>query len=79
MKETRATFTIPTATLERFRSSVPEGRQSEVVAQMLEAEAERREAVLIAACDTVNSDPEMAAIEADFDALPDTLDEPWAS
>jgi hypothetical protein len=63
--------------LERFLSAVPESRLSEVVAEMMRVEADRREAALIAACDFVNADPEMAALEADFQALPDTMEEPW--
>jgi hypothetical protein len=76
-EEAQATFTVPRQTLERFLSAVPENRLGEVVAEMMRAEADRREAALIAACETVNADPEMAALEADFQALPDTMDEPW--
>jgi len=75
--EAQATFTVPRRTLERFLSAVPENRVGEVVAGLMRAEADRREAALIAACEIVNADPEMVALEADFQALPDTMEEPW--
>ncbi len=40
------------------------------------AERERR---LIRSCAVANEDPEVQQIEREFDALPDTVSEPWMS
>ncbi len=76
-KRVRATFTVPEETFRQFVQYVPERQRSRIIAELMESEIRRRDAELAAACDIVNADPEMAALEADFQALPDTMEEPW--
>ena len=75
--KTRQTFTLPVEVFKRFAALVPEGTRSSVVSTLLDAEAARREKALAGACDVANADAELLAIEKDFQALEDTVSEPW--
>lgn len=76
-EEKLATFAVPGDVLDRFLASVPEESRDPIVADLMRAEVERREAALIAACETANADPEAAAVEADFQAFDTPMAEPW--
>lgn len=75
----RQTFTLPKETFRRFAALVPEGKRSAVIAKLIEDEASRRERGLAQACDAANRDANLAALEADFQALEDTVSEVWDS
>ncbi len=79
------TFTIPDEVATPFLREVPAARRSEVVAEALRKTLasrktkQERDAELIAACDALNADPDIAQLEKDMDTLSgDGLDEyPW--
>jgi len=76
-KKVRQTFTLPEAVFERFASLVPEGKRSALVAELLEQEAARREKALVEACLAANQDIELTTVERDFQALEDTVTQPF--
>jgi len=73
----RQTFTLPIEVFKRFAALVPEGKRSSIVASLLESETVRREQALARACDAANADAELRSLETDFQALEDTVSEPW--
>lgn len=73
----RQTFTLPEDVFRRFSALVPEGQRSAVVALLIEREARRREQALARACDAANESAGLAALEAEFQSLEDTVGEPW--
>ena len=79
----KMTFTIPDEIATSFLREVPAARRSEVVAEALKKTLALRkteqDADLIAACDALNVDPDIAQLEKDMDTLSgDGLDEyPW--
>lgn len=75
MKKTRQTFTVPEDIFQRFAAVVPSRTRSAIVSQLLEEEARRREMTLAAACDAANADAGLTELEADFQALEDTVTE----
>lgn len=77
MKKTRQTFTVPEDIFQRFAAVVPSRTRSAIVSKLLEAEAKRRERMLAVACDTANANAGLTELEADFQALEDTVDEPF--
>jgi hypothetical protein len=76
-KKTRQTFTLPEDTFLRFASVVPEGKRSSTVARLLEEEAKRQEDVLARACQAANKNTGLHKLEKDFQALEDTVLEPF--
>ena len=73
------TFDIPDEVADRFSSEVPASEQSVLVTKLLRQVSRPRltEEQWAAACEAANRDPEMQQIQADFDALPDTMTEAW--
>ena len=76
-KKIRQTFTLPEAVFLRFASVVPEGKRSALVAELLDQEALRREKALVESCLSANQDAALSELEADFEALEDTVREPF--
>ena len=56
----RVAFSIPDATAQRFRASVPSRRRSQVVTRLIEEELARRDDALAAACRAANADAALA-------------------
>ncbi|MBI4534301.1 MAG: hypothetical protein HY711_10195 [Candidatus Melainabacteria bacterium] len=77
MKKIRLTFTVPEDIFQRFATVVPSRTRSAIVSTLLEEEAKRREMTLAAACDAANADAGLAELEADFQALENTVSEPF--
>jgi hypothetical protein len=71
--KTHQTFTLFIEVFKRFAAIVPGGKRSAVVAMLLESEASRCKQALARACDAVNVNAELITIEADFQALEDTV------
>jgi hypothetical protein len=71
------TFTIPEDLALQFVRRVPARERSRYLADALSEKLTARERVLIEACKTANSDPEVRAIEKEFDAITDEAAEPW--
>jgi hypothetical protein len=77
MKRTRQTFTLPEDVFRRFAALVPGGQRSAVIAMLLEKETSRREQSLIQACEAANKESCLTQLEQDFQALEDTIGEPF--
>ncbi len=77
MAAIKMTFSVPKELAQRFVRQVPARDRSRYVSAALEQSLRRKEAELIRACRLVNADPEVAAIEAEMDALEDRVAEPW--
>jgi len=77
MKKTRQTFTVPEDIFQRFAAVVPSRNRSAIVSKLLDEEASRRESTLAAACDAANKSAGLAELEAEFQALENTVSEPF--
>jgi hypothetical protein len=71
------TFTIPEDLALQFVRRVPARERSRYLADALSEKLTARERVLIEACKTANKDPEVRAIEKEFDAITDEAAELW--
>jgi hypothetical protein len=77
MPSRKMTFTLPEEVAISFLRKVGPSRRSKYVAEAIEAKLREREEMLKAACLAANEDPETREIQAEFDALPDTMTEEW--
>ena len=77
MAAIKMTFSVPKELAQRFLQQVPARERSRYVSVALEQSLRRREAELIRDCRLANADPEVAAIEAEMEALADPVAEPW--
>lgn len=71
------TFTLPEELAAEFTRSIGSSRRSQYVAEALGARLRQRDEMLKEACLAANNDPETRQIEAEFDALPDSIMEEW--
>jgi hypothetical protein len=72
------TFTLPDELALQLVRRVPARERSRYVAAALSEKLSARDRVLIDACKAANNDPEVRAIEKEFDAITDEAAEPWA-
>lgn len=77
MAAIKMTFSLPEELAQRFLRQVPSRERSKYVSEALSARLRRQQASLIRACQLANQDPQVAAIEAEMDALEDGVEEPW--
>ncbi len=77
MATRKMTFTIPEDLALQFVRRVPARERSRYLADALSEKLTAREKALIEACKIANSDPEVRAIEKEFDAITDEAAEPW--
>src|SRR5260370_12057107 len=77
MATRKMTFTLPEDLASQFVRRVPARERSRYLADALSEKLTARDRVLIDACRTANSDPEVRAIEKEFDAITDEASEPW--
>lgn len=75
----KMTFTVPEDIANRFLRRVPARERSRYVAQALADKLSEREHQLIRACELANDDPDIRAIEEEFDALPSDITEQWST
>jgi len=76
MPARKITITVPEAIAARFLRVVPSQQRSEWVAEAMERKLRARDEQLIAACEALNADPDIAELERDMEALSgDGLDE----
>lgn len=73
----KMTFTIPEELALQFVRRVPARERSKYLANALSEKLTARDRALMEACKTANSDPEVRAIEKEFDAITDEAAEPW--
>jgi len=72
------TFTLPEELAVRFARKVPARQRSRYLAEALVQKLAERERQLMRACEIANHDPEVRAIENEFDSLPGEIAEPWS-
>jgi hypothetical protein len=71
------TFTLPEDLALQFVRRVPARERSRYLADALSEKLTARDRLLIEACRTANGDPEVRAIEKEFDAITDEASESW--
>ena len=77
MATRKMTFTLPEDLVLQFVRHVPARERSKYLAAALNEKLSARERLLVEACRTANNDPEVRAIEKEFDAITDEAGEPW--
>jgi len=70
------TFTLPSDLADQFVRSVAPRQRSRYLAQALAQKLQERERKLVRACEIANRDPEVKAIEKEFDAISEGFREP---
>jgi len=73
------TFTLPEDLARQFVRRVPARERSRYLAEALHEKLSARDRLLLEACQVANSDPEVRAIEKEFDAITEEASEPWPS
>jgi len=71
------TFSIPEEVAGRLVERVPAPDRSRYVSEAIAERLRRGEDALVRACETANRDPDVIAIEEEFDGLPEKISEPW--
>lgn len=71
------TFTLPEELARRFVHRVPARERSRYLAEALNEKLSARDRLLLEACLAANSDPEVRAIEKEFEAIAGEAAEPW--
>ena len=71
------TFTLPEELARQFVRRVPARERSRYLSEALHARLSERDQLLLQACVAANNDPEVRAIEEEFDAITDEAAEPW--
>jgi Arc/MetJ family transcription regulator len=70
------TFTLPEDLAAQLLRRVPARHRSRYVSEALGAKLRERADRLLLACELANADPDILAIEREWDALPDEVKEP---
>ncbi|HLH17026.1 MAG TPA: hypothetical protein VKX45_07385 [Bryobacteraceae bacterium] len=73
------TFTLPDDVACALLKRVPARDRSRYVSEAIAAKLDERRQRLIRACDAANADADVLAIEREWDALDDPIEEPWVS
>jgi hypothetical protein len=79
MATRKMTFTLPEDLAVQFVRRIPARQRSQYLAEALHEKLSARDRLLVEACRTANNDPEVRAIEKEFDALTDEGAESWSS
>jgi metal-responsive CopG/Arc/MetJ family transcriptional regulator len=77
MATRKMTFTLPADLADQFVRKVAPRSRSRYLAQALAQKLQERDQQLIRACEVANRDPEVQAIEKEFDAISEEFHEPW--
>ena len=77
MASRKMTFTIPEDIAGQLLKRVPARDRSRYVSEAITASLRQREQQLIRACEIANLDPDVQAIEREWDALSEDIPEPW--
>src|SRR5438067_1516218 len=79
MATRKLTFTLPETLAVQFANKIPPRHRSQYVAEALREKLAQRDRELIRACEIANRDPEVRAIEEEFDAISSDITEAWQS
>jgi len=77
MPSRKMTFTLPEEVAIPFLRRVGPSLRSRYVAEAIAARMRERSEMIKEACLAANNDPETQQMQAEFDALPDTMTEEW--
>jgi hypothetical protein len=77
MASRKMTFTLPEDVAIKFLRRVPARDRSHYVAAALAEKLTEADRQLARACEIANQDPDVTAIEQEFDSLPSEIAEPW--
>ena len=77
MPSRKMTFTLPEEIAVPFLRRVGPSHRSKYVAEAIAARMRERAEMIKEACLAANNDPETQQMQAEFDALPDTMTEEW--
>ena len=77
MASKKMTFSFPEELADRFTRRVPAQDRSRYMAEALSEKLGRREHELRQACRAANADPDIAAMEDEFDRIDNDITEPW--
>ncbi len=77
MASVKMTFTIPEDIAGRLLRSVAARDRSRYVSQAIADRLRQREESLIRACDSANAEADVLAIEKEWDAFSEPVNEPW--
>ena len=72
------TFSLPADLASELVKRVPARERSQFLAKALEKSLREDDESLIRSCLSANEDPEVKAIEQDWDQIRDTIEEPWS-
>lgn len=78
MASRKMTFTLPEEVAAELLHRVASRDRSSYVTQAITAKLREREERLIQACQAANIDPDVEAIEAEWETLSDAIPEPWS-
>ena len=78
MATRKMTFSVPSDLANLLVRRVPARERSRFLARALEKSLRDEEDALIRSCLLANQDPEVKAIEEEWDALRDAIEEPWS-
>jgi hypothetical protein len=77
MASRKMTFTLPEELASRFSRTVRGRDRSRYVTEAIAARLREQDERLLRACEAANGDPDVAAIEREWDSLPERITEPW--
>jgi hypothetical protein len=74
----KMTFSLPIELASQLVKRVPARERSRFLAKVLEKSLREDDESLIRSCLSANEDPEVKAIEQEWDQIRDTIEEPWS-
>ena len=77
MATRKMTFTLPEDLADQFVRKIAARSRSRYMAEAIAQKLHERDQELIRACEVANRDPEVQAIEKEFDAFCDEIRQPW--
>ena len=77
MATRKMTFSLPVDLASQLLKRVPARDRSRFLAKALEKSLREEEQALVQSCRLANEDPEVAAIEQEWNQIGDRIEEPW--
>lgn len=74
----KMTFSLPADLASRLVKRVPARERSRFLTQVLEKSLREDDESLIRSCLSANEDPDVKAIEQEWDEIHDAIEEPWS-
>ena len=78
MATRKMTFSLPGDLAQKFVKRVPARERSHFLSVALEKRLMEEEKSLIRACKSANEDPDLKALEKEWDQINDEIEEPWS-